>query len=240
MAKLTIEIISNKEALLLKEEMWAIYKHCFEFSKEKFFDRIKNTPRYAFYQSNGVLVGFTGIYTNEILINNQNTLFLGLGSSVIAPEYRGKYLLQRTCLKLRWNAFLKAPFQKFFFWCHASSYKTYCILARFRTHYPAYNKTVPSEYKTVIDNIGINTFGTSYNESNGTAIYIGIKNKDKDNLITKKHLDDPIIQFYHKKITFQYPSSGGINGLITIAPMNFSNIYGWFIDFFQGHKRNRI
>jgi hypothetical protein len=240
MDKLNIKIISSKEAFLLKEELWAVYNNYFEFPKEKFFDRIQNTPRYALYQSNGILVGFTGIYINEMIINNQKVLFLGLGSSVISPEYRGKYLLQKTCLKLRWNAFLKNPFQKFFFWCHASSYKTYCILANFRTHYPAYNTSVPAEYKTVIDDIGVSVFGNSYNESTGTAIYIGLENKDKGNHITKKHLDDPVIQFYHKKIELQNAVNEGVNGLITIAPMNLSNVYGWFIDLVQGRKRKRI
>jgi hypothetical protein len=240
MSKLQIKIISSDEAFLLKDEMWLIYKHYFEFTKEKFFDRIKSTPRYAIYSDNGALVGFTGIYKDEINLNNQKVLFLGLGSSVISPEYRGKYLIQRTCLKLRWDAFIKNPFQKFFFWCHASSYKSYCILANFRTHYPAHNSSLPQKYKTVIDYIGTSLFGSSYNKSNGTAIYMGIENKDKDNYITAKHLNDPAIQFYYQKVALKKAITGGVNGLITIAPMDLPNVYGWFTDLIQGRKRKRI
>ena len=240
MSKVSIEFITSKDAFLLKEQMWSIYTLFFEISEKKFYDRIKETPQYTLYKVKSKIVGFTGIYRDILFLNNKKIYLLGFGSTVLLPEFRGKFLLQKTCLTLRLKLLIKAPLSKIFFWCHASSYKTYCNLASFRHHYPRHNQYLPNNYREIIDFIGNTKFGSHYDKLNQTAVYNNIQNKDSENFISKKHLNDPEIAFFHNKINNSIPGSQGINGLITIAPMNRSNISYRLRDFILKRKRKRI
>ncbi len=235
-----IRIVSNKAVLPFKEQMWEIYACFYDYTKQAFYDRLKKIPKHALYLYGNRVVGFTGIYLGEGAFKEKNIKLLGLGSTVILPEFRGRYLLQRTCLKLRWDIFIQSPWEEVYFWCHASSFKTYCILARFRTHHPSYRASLSLPYKNLIDYIGKITFGKEYDSLSGTARFKGITVKGTNNLIAKRQLQDSTIRFFYEKIKSVRAQSNEVNGLITVAPMNFSNIWGWILDAVFDHRRKRL
>jgi len=238
--KINIEFVSSKEALLLKEKMWPIYRLYFEAAEEDFYKRIESTSLYALYKVQSDLVGFTAVYLDELSMEEETIQLLGLGSTIILPEFRSNFLLQRTCLTLRLKLFVKKPLSKVYFWCHASSYKTYCILAGFRQYYPNHQEELPSKYQAIIDFIGNKKFGGNYDALNQTALYENVLSKDKGNLISTGQLRDPDIEFFHQRINSSKPAINGINGVITVAPMDLTNIYGRLTDFVLRKKRKRI
>jgi hypothetical protein len=231
--KVEIKIVSGAEASLLKEDMWQIYKEFYICSKGFFYSRIKEDKYYALYMNKGNLVGFTGLFLGKSTFEGKKVRTFGLGFTVLMTNFRGQQLLQKTCLKLFLKLFIQKPFQPIYFWCHASTYKSYLILTKLLVHYPSRHQEIPTNYTAFMDSIGREHFGGQYDEKTKSAFFEGFVLQDDSAKISTKHLENPAIRFYHQMKPANPIGKQGVNGLILVAPFNWTNALGWVKDFYK-------
>lgn len=238
--KIHLVLKTAQETYVLKEDLWKVYQTGFSYPKDKFEDFIQNTSYYSLYYEGNKLVGFTAVYLDEIELKDQKVSLFGLGSTVILPEYRGLYLVHRTSLKFQLDLFKKSPFRPIYFWCVSGSYKSYCTVARFRIHYPAYQKETPPFYQELINYIGRTKFAKTYDPNTGTVVVEGMDVVDTVDQLSERHLNDPIIRHFYQSLQAKPPKYKGLHCLIMVAPVNIKNTIGWGVDYLKGQKRKRV
>jgi hypothetical protein len=224
MSRVKIKIVSSSEAYLIKEEMWRIYRKFYQCAETHFSGRFSEITNYALYSYKGSLVGFTGIISDQHTIDNMKVHLFCFGCTAVLPEYRGLALLQKTSLIIFIGNFLRNPFRPIFFWCHASTYKSYLGFAGLPMHYPSRHRPTPTKYRHFIDRIGAKYFGQHYDEKTGNAFFEGVAVKEGKVNTNSTELLHPAVQFYQKIKRPDPENRPGVYGVISVAPLNLKNL----------------
>lgn len=205
----------------IKAEMWLLYQQFYVETEVDFYQKIKAFNYFSFFRIDGEMVGFMGIQTTRSTLNAQNYLLCRFGQAVILAPYQGKGLLQRAVLKfsgLFWKDVLAG---RLVCWGNTITYKSYLVFAKTaEKFYPNYQQPTPYKFKDVIDFIGAHYFAATYEPSLGIVKQPTNTLRDNSNLICRKYKEDPNIRFF-SEINPHYEAG---HGIITVAPMNWTNI----------------
>ena len=218
--KVSIKITGNQFSASTKEEMWNIYKKYYNYSKNSFMERVAMNNYFALYTNQGKIVGFTGLRINKVQSDKKRKLMIYFGQTVIDKQFRGKALLPITGAKLCMKYFWDLLSSEVYFWCDALSYKPYLVFAKtLADFYPTRKRNMPKSIKNLIDVIGNQHYQDSYCPESGTVLKPVHLVSDLSVCVYEKDKQDADIQFYMKA----NPRYTEGHGLITLAPVNFSN-----------------
>lgn len=218
--KIQASIVTNNFTDAVKEEMWNVYKNYYHYTKESFLARIEKNNYYSFYTLNGRIVGFTGLRISRAVIGGKKHLFIYFGQTVIDAAHRGKSLIAITGAKLYLKYWREILSSKTFFWADALTYKAYLVFAKsLEEFYPTFKERNPEHIQKVIDHIGQEHYGASYNVGLGTVCKDQILVNDPCVNIPLRYRQDPDIRFY----TEANPGYTQGQGLITLAPLSGAN-----------------
>ncbi|MFT4667362.1 MAG: hypothetical protein ACI8YQ_004291 [Polaribacter sp.] len=218
--KISINITDNQFSAATKEEMWNIYKKYYNYSKSSFMERVANNNHFSLYTNQGKIVGFTGLRINKVQSDKKSKLLIYFGQTVIDKQFRGKALLPITGAKLCMKYFWDLLRSDVYFWCDALNYKPYLVFAKtLADFYPTRKRNMPKAIKNLIDFIGNQHYKESYCPETGTVLKPVNLVSDLSVRVYENDRKDVDIQFYMKG----NPGYIDGHGLITLAPVNFSN-----------------
>ena len=218
--KIHASIVTNNFSEAIKEEMWSVYKNYYHYTKESFLARIEKNNYYSFYTRNGKIVGFTGLRISRAVIDGKKQLFIYFGQTVIDAGHRGKSLIPATGARLYLKFWREILSSDTYFWADALTYKAYLVFAKsLEEFYPNQQAENPEHIQKVIDHIGQENYGASYNIGLGTVCKDEILVNDPCVHIPLKYQNDPDIRFY----TQANPGYTEGHGLITLAPLSGTN-----------------
>ena len=141
-------------------------------------------------------------------------------------NYRRFGLLQVATRKVYLSTKANNLLVPIFLWAHASTFKSYLILANFPTHYPNRLRQTPKSYKDRLDVVGNEIFGEDYNSETGTAWVRGVKISDNSATLNRDNLRNENISFFHSQL-IKAPKRAdeiGVNGVLLIAPIDLKNL----------------
>ncbi len=219
--KVKITLRENNFSEETKEQMWEIYKKYYTYTKESFMDRISGNNFYAFYTKGDRLVGFTGLRIDRFKFEGRRKLLVYYGQTVVDQGFRGKALTQRTGVKLCIKYFKDILFSDVYMWCDALTYRAYLVFAKtLEEYYPTYKEPTPGHIKRMMTYIGEQRYGENFQPESGTVEKPIDYVKDPSVKIRPAKLRDADINFYaHANPGYQQG-----NGLLTLAPMNRTNV----------------
>lgn len=219
--KIKTEIIEASEALSLKGEMWNLYNNYYDVEASSFYNRIESNDFYAVYTKNGRLVGFTGLRLRTFELEGEEVMTLYLGQTVMHASCRGKSLLPRTCSLLFAQHFLKNPTMPIYCWCDSLTYKPFLLFSNsVKNSYPSRKEETPAKVKNLINQLGKHYYKENFDPERGTVYKQNNIIDDPSAIITAEdRRKNPDIDFFAKA----NPEHANGHGLITIAPINFTN-----------------
>ena len=107
-----------------------------------------------------------------------------------------------------------------YFWADALTFKAYLVFTKsLEEFYPTRQQENPEHIQKVIDHIGRENYGASYNIGLGTVCKDQVLVNDPCVHIPLKYQDDPDIRFY----TQANPGYTQGHGLIALAPLSGTN-----------------
>ena len=222
---LKVNITSNQLSKATKDQMWGIYKKYYFYTKAEFLKRIEKNNFYSFYTVNQQIVGFTGLRVNRLELNGKKQCLIYFGQTVIDRKYRGQSLIPITGAKLCLKFWKDLLFSDVYFWADTLTYKAYLVFAKtVGEMYPSRKKEMPIKIKTLVDHIGSFYYRTTYCNRTGTIHKSKILVNDNTMCIPQKYIQDKDICFFVKA----NPLYKQGHGLITITPMNCSNLINLF------------
>lgn len=221
-----------------KENMWAIYKKYYSYSKAYFMQRIPNNTHFAFFNEGENMVGFTGLRINKIKVDGRKKLLLYFGQAVIEKGYRGKNFLRRMSILIGIKYLKDLIITDGYCWSDTISYKSYLFYAKsMKEYYPTYKTETPIKEEKVIYKIGETFYPDSFNPFSGTVRKEKNYVTDTSAHITNRHLSSPDIKFY----ATANPGHAKGHGLITIVPMSLGNLMHIMIkSITKKMKRNKL
>ena len=218
--KIQASIVTNNFSDAVKEEMWNVYRNYYHYTKESFLARIAKNNYYSFYTLNGKIVGFTGLRISRAEIDGKKHLFIYFGQTVIDAAHRGQSLIAATGARLYLKFWREILSSETFFWADALTYKAYLVFAKsLEEFYPTHQQENPEHIQKVIDHIGRENYGATYNLGLGTVRKDQMLVNDPCIHIPLKYQNDPDIRFY----TQANPGYTQGHGLITLAPLSGKN-----------------
>lgn len=220
-SSIQVTLTDNRLSQATKEQMWDIYQPYYSYEKSSFLARFEKNTHYALYHIGKQLVGFTGIRINDIKVERKKQLLIYFGQTVVTHACRGKNLIQRTGMKLIRRYWKQILFSKAWFWADALSYKAYMVFANsLNEFYPSRLESTPGTAKSVIDFIGTTHYLEHFCKKTGTVRKSVKYVADPSTEISKEDQQNPDIAFF----AAANPQSVNGHGLITIAPISFSNV----------------
>jgi hypothetical protein len=203
------------------DQMWDVYKEYYHYSAAYFRQRIHKNTHFALFLKHNKIIGFTGLRINKVNIDGKKTSLFYLGQTVIHHNYRGKKLLRRMGIKLAKAFCLDFLLRRGYLWCDAISYKSYMAIAKGMCEfYPTFRNQTPQFEDAIIQFVGKKFYGDSFCSKSGTVSKKQNFVSDPSTLITSLELRNPDIQYY----AGANPGYIQGNGLITLTPMNWTNI----------------
>ena len=219
-SKIQASIVTNEFSGAVKEEMWSVYQNYYHYTKESFLGRIAKNNYYSFYTLNGKIVGFTGLRISRAVIDGKKHLFIYFGQTVIDTAHRGKSLIATTGARLYLKFWREILSSQTYFWADALTFKAYLVFTKsLEEFYPTRQQENPEHIQKVIDHIGRENYGASYNIGLGTVCKDQVLVNDPCVHIPLKYQDDPDIRFY----TQANPGYTQGHGLIALAPLSGTN-----------------
>lgn len=219
--KIKTGVIKGEEVKALKNQMWNLYSTYYEVDQASFFARIDSNDYYAIYTKNEELVGFTGLRLRTFDLEGEKVMTLYLGQTVMRSDCRGRSLMPRTCSILFAQHFLKNPTMPIYAWCDSLTYKPFLLFSNsLKKSYPSRREETPSKVKSLINQLGHHYYKDNFDPETGTVYKQNNIIDDPSAIITaadrQKNAD---IDFFAKA----NPGHAKGHGLITIAPINFTN-----------------
>lgn len=220
-SKIRTGVIEVEEAKAWQHQMWQLYSCYYDVDQAAFFKRMDSNDYYAIYTKNEELVGFTGLRLRPFDLEGEEVMTLYLGQTVLRSDCRGRSLMPRTCSLLFAQHFLKHPTMPIYAWCDSLTYKPYLLFSNsLKNSYPSRKEETPAKVKMLIDKLGNHYYQDSYDPETGTVHKQANIIDDPSATITEadrqKNAD---IDFFAKA----NPGHASGHGLITIAPINFTN-----------------
>lgn len=219
--KIKTGIVEAKDALPLKEAMWNLYNQYYEVEESSFYNRINSNDYYAIYTKGDSVVGFTGLRLRSFELEGEAVMTLYLGQTVMHSSCRGKSLLPRTCSLIFTQHFLKNPTMPIYCWCDSLTYKPFLIFSNsLKKSYPSRKEETPKKIKMLINKLGQHYYKENFKPETGTVFKQHNIIDDPSAIITEEdRRKNPDIDFFAKS----NPGYTNGHGLITIAPINFTN-----------------
>ena len=219
--KIKTGIIEAHEALAYKEEMFDLYNQYYEVEKSSFYNRFQSNDFYAIYTRDEKVVGFTGFRLRSFQLEDEEVMTLYLGQTVMHRSCRGKSLLPRTCSMIFAQHFLKTPAMPIYCWCDSLTYKPFLLFSNsLKKSYPSRKEETPAKVKDLITQLGMHYYKDTFNPETGTVYKKNNIIDDPSAIITEEDRQkNPDIDFFAKA----NPGHANGHGLITIAPINFTN-----------------
>lgn len=228
--KVKVNIVSNNLPEEIKEQMWEVYRQYYHYTKATFMQRIKKNNFYSFYTANGKIVGFTGLRINRAKVEGKRQLLIYFGQTVVHADYRGKSLIPVTGAKLCLKYWKEMLFSDVYFWADALTYKAYLVFAKtVEEIYPSRKRFMPTMIKAIVDHLGMLHYGNNYCIKTGTVHKQKVLVNDTTMRIPQKYKTDEDIRFYVQA----NPLFEQGHGLLTITPMNLTNIGQLFTRYIQ-------
>ena len=219
-ASIQVTITSNDLTESTKEEMWNVYQKYYHYSREYFMQRISSNNSFSFYKVEGKIVGFTGLRINRTEINKQKRVLIYFGQTIIDQQYRGKSLIPRTATKLCLQFWKDLLLGRVYVWADALTYKAYLVFAKtLGEYYPSYRTNTPKPVQGLINFVGDQYYGTTFNPSTGTVTKNTVFVNDPTTQINPQLESDQDVLFY----ATANPNYTQGHGLITLAPMHARN-----------------
>jgi hypothetical protein len=225
-----------------EDAMWAIYHKYYDCEKSYFMSRIAQHHFFILFLNDKEIVGFTGIKRDVVKKGNTKKIILGLAMTVVDEDYRNKALIQRSVAKLYQRELLNNPFHKVFVWSVTASYKPYLVFAKgVRTFYPQAAFDMPEDYKVLKKTICEKYF-EDYDLDKNLVYIKGFRVTDSS-VLTYEREDGSIdkdVHYYKKLYLSGRPIEGReIKGVLTLAPMNFNNLFYWGTKLIQKKLRKQ-
>lgn len=216
-----IELRTNSLTLAEREAMWRLYAPFYHYTRDDFMRRIPGNTHYALYWRGEALVGFTGLRLQDMTIAGREHFLVYFGQTVVAPEVRGKGLINRTgwlLFRRFWTSFLH---KRTYFWADALSYRAYLGFAKnLIEYYPSYRTAVPAQVNAVRAYLGEQYYGDHYCATTGTISKPAYLIRDHRVQLAPAKLADPDIRFYASA----NPRQAEGHGLLTLAPIHLGNL----------------
>lgn len=218
------------------EEMYEIYKSSYHIPYAEFLRKKESIDAYAFYYApSGELVGFTGIRDQKVRAEKTKYRCFYIGQTMILPEFRGKSLIQRTVVKLFFSHYLRTPFRKVIVWNDSLTYRPFLVIAKGVKHFhPSPHEHNPSLEK-VRNILGKKYYGDSYDGNTGIVRKQNAVLTSSELNISARKLDDPYVQFFISQNPKYYEG----NGLITLCPASFKNMFYYLNTKFSNPRNHR-
>jgi hypothetical protein len=219
-SKIQVSITGNQLSEEVKEEMWQVYHKYYHYSREYFMQRIERNNYFSFYRSEGRIIGFTGLRINRTSVGQKECLLIYFGQTIIDKAFRGKALIPRTATKLCLRYWKDILLGRVYVWADALTYKAYLVFAKtIAEYYPTYKRSMPKHIKQLIQFVGVEYYGNTFNEATGTITKDQLLVNDPCTKIKLSETRDKDVRFYleaNENYTLGH-------GLITMAPMHLSN-----------------
>lgn len=220
--KTKVLIRSNQFSEAEKEAMWGIYRHYYHYTKAYFMDRLQQQDQFVLFMRGEQLVGFTGMKIRKVKIAGKWCRLIYFGQAVLHPSARGKSLFSAAAFMLCWKYWKDLLLGRICFWCDALSYKSYLLFAKsVESYYPNYQQATPGRINTIIRYIGEAHYADSFCTQTGTVRKTQNYVDDPTVLVSPQDLNDPDIHFYIQR----NPGYQSGNGLITVAPITYKDLY---------------
>lgn len=219
--KIKTGIIKANEAQAYQTEMWNLYSNYYDVDQSSFFSRFNSNDYYAIYTKNEKIVGFTGLRLRIFEIAGEEVMTLYLGQTVMHSDCRGRSLFPRTCSIIFAQHFLKNPTMPIYAWCDSLTYKPYLIFSNsLKKCYPSRKEATPPKVKELINKLGNHYYNDCFDPETGTVFKQNNIIDDPTAIITKSDRQrNADIDFFANA----NPGHTNGHGLITIAPINFTN-----------------
>jgi hypothetical protein len=134
-ARIVREAIAPAELDL--DELWAFITAYVSRSRETFEAALRGYERVSLWRREGKLVGFAANKAVTVEIQGQPATALYSGWAILAPEVRGRNLLQAEGARCFARCKLQHPLRPTYWVFGASTYKSYLLLPRnFKTYFP--------------------------------------------------------------------------------------------------------
>jgi hypothetical protein len=156
----------------VRNEMFSIldrYYDCVGFAQFE-GDLNKKTHAILLRNDRGQLIGFSTLeHWNEV-IDGKAFQFVFSGDTIIQHDYWGSQTFAATWIRLVASLKSKYPEIPMYWFLIVKGYRTYRYLPSFsKAYFPAPDVETPAQIKRLIDYLGVNRFGASYNQSSGTV-----------------------------------------------------------------------
>lgn len=208
----------------LNQKLWDLYHDTHNITFEEFTLEWKKVNKISIFidKKTQEIVGFVGIrYYSFLCIELSDTQTLSFGQVYIKPAFRGKFLIQRTVIKLLLQYKLKNPFSTLFFYTDALSYKPFLLMANhLANYYPNPFENNPYYIDELLDQIGEKYYPEFYQRDTKTTSREHNLLNDPSLMITKDKLKNQHIRFYASQ---NYDHNKG-DGLLIICPMSIKNV----------------
>lgn len=219
--KIKAGVITAAEAKAFKTRMWNLYSNYYNVDQAAFFARFDSNDFYAIYKKGEELVGFTGLRLRTFDLDGEEVMTFYLGQTVMRSDCRGKSLLPRTCSLLFAQHFLKNPTMPIYVWCDSLTFKPYLLFSNsLKKCYPTRLEATPKNIQTLINKLGHHYYKNNFDPATGTVYKENNIIEDPSSTITEAdRQNNPDIDFFANA----NPGHSKGHGLITIAPINFTN-----------------
>lgn len=141
--------------------------------RDEFLQRCKTKCDHTavFYASGQQPVGFFGIRQRVLTLRNgRQVATLYFGHVFIAPEFRGKALVQRVVVRCLIAFRLKHPLMPLYLWSNALTVRPYLLTAReLKNYYPSPFEPMPQDVREVRDMLGEMYYGKDYDPRTGVV-----------------------------------------------------------------------
>jgi GNAT superfamily N-acetyltransferase len=205
------------------DEMWALYGPHHAVTRDELVRRCRDdVDEIALYRAHdGALVGFTGIRRRRLTLRSGEEVATAyFGTSFIDEAWRGRNLIQRTVLRVLYEAKRASPRRRLFVWSDALTVRPYLLTARnLREYYPSPLQPMPADVQELRDTLGVLYYGDDYEPTTGTVRKRERKLEAQLLEIDPRQRDDVHVRFYLE----QNPRYVDGHGLLIIQPATVRN-----------------
>ena len=222
--------IAEIEKQNLIPQMWAIYQHSFNISRETFRQSMNAFDTYAlFFTKSRKLIGFSGIKDGQTQLGTQTYRTVYMGHFSVKKDFPGKSLIPFALVKLFMDHHLKFRKGKLIVWGDAGTYKSYMVMGKGTKYFFPNPNPTPNKWSSTLEalskKVGHQCVSGIFDPERGivhSRTHITIP---EEYAITEKDLKDPLIRLYVEL----NPGYVDGDGLVFLCPANFANLWYFLI-----------
>jgi hypothetical protein len=201
-------------------ELWSVYSHTFFAERAQFDAGVRAADEVVLYRKENRLVGLGLVRSFTERLAGRVIRVVWTGSVVLAPEFRGQNVIQRSAVARLALERVRHPLVPLYWFFDTFSYKSYLLMARnFRDFWPRPEQPTPAWEAEVLAALCARQHGALYDASRGV---VGARGKQLRPGVAElpRRSADPHLAF------FAQVNPGAAQGecLACLAPLDAPNL----------------